>query len=151
MKFLQLYTALVEQDENDEQQDDVKKTKAKSIKVKANPVTGRMDATASKNIQLVDSDVKISKKIVEDEYFIEIRSNLDPNMKGEVEYDSKEEMDIAFKNLNTVGDVLNYMNVNMKNYSSAFGWSDILSKEIVAMKRDMTEDEIADLKLDFKV
>jgi hypothetical protein len=107
--------------------------------------------SGSKKIQLQSSEVEVSKVTTDDDTYLQIKYMKDPNITGFVRYKNEDDLKLAYDNLNTMGDVLNYMYTNSRKHNTAFPWSDIIAKEVISMKRDMTEDEIADVKLDFKV
>ena len=157
MKFKQLYNILVEKDEHEEDKSppknkkDHKKTKDETVQV-----DGKEDRVFSKHVKLIDKGVDISVKLKDNQYSIEIESTHDPSLVGSFPYETEEDAKKMFTNLNSISDVINYMWEKSKDpeMSASSGWAEILSNELIAIKRkdDDTEDHqtITDLKLNFK-
>ena len=93
-------------------------------------------------IQLIDNDDLGS--------YIEMFLNKDPNIAGKVRYESYEKAKMAWDNLNSLGDILNYMNYNMKNTDTAHKWAHIIGVEVAAIKK-LSPEEIKDIGLNFQI
>jgi len=128
------------------------------------PVTDEGTESDDEVRKLVAQHVQVTKQVLNNEPILRIKSMLDPNMNGYVKYEDQADLDLAYDNLvgdgeenidltdeEIAGRILSYMHRNSRNRSTAFLWADILAKEILTIKRDLSAEEIGELKLDFKI
>ena len=134
--------------EKDEREDKNTKKGKREISKEQNK-----DLVGSKKIDLITGEVLLSLIAIDkrDEYRIEVKYLDDAKFTGHVTYKSPEDAKRTYEGINTVGELLNYINIHAETDAAIFPALKILKKELIAIKRDLSEDEIADLALEFPV
>lgn len=105
----------------------------------------------SKMIELLVGEVEIYLLDTKENFRFHIKYLDDPKLSGYVQYEQKEDAERVYSAINTAGELLNYINLHAEMDTSIGPAINLLKKEVIAIKRDLTDEDIADLALEFPV
>jgi predicted transcriptional regulator len=106
----------------------------------------------SKNIQLKTMKVELKGySNLNNRHTLTIKSLKDPNIKGTIKFSELEDLKIVLKNLKNNIDLLNYINFNYRDNPNAYKLSQILTREVAALKKDLKPEEYGNLGLEFSI
>ncbi len=113
----------------------------------------KIEILDDKMIDMLTGEVEMTLSSIfkEKEYRINIKYLPDGKFTGYVSYNDEEDAKAAYENINTVGELMNYINIHAESDSSIYPALKILKKELIAIKRDYTPEEIAELALEFPI
>jgi len=83
-------------------------------------------------------------------YQIQITALSDPNVKGLVQYQTNQDMKQVYRLINSSALVLNFIHRYMKTYE-CYNLIPLFNREVLYMKKNLSQEEINDLNLDFTV
>jgi len=103
------------------------------------------ELVAEKIINLMYHEVHVFlEKNIDERYNLIIKSTIDPNIKGYVEYQTEEDALLAFDHLDDgYGYVVDYLFRNCKDHGTAMNWSKIVVDEIKANYDGFNKNEIS--------
>ena len=112
----------------------------------------KKDLNIQKVIKMKSMDVQVTAySNHNDRNTLYMKSLKDPNIKGKIAFETEEDLKLMFGNLKDSIELLNYINYNYKTNSDAYKLSSILTREISALKKDLTPEEYDDLGLEFDI
>lgn len=109
--------------------------KGKIIKMNTNDILVQVKKSRS------NKDDKFSYSII-------ISDINDPNIKGQIRYDTNEAMKHVYRSINSVPTLLNMIHRYIKSYE-CYSLVSIYNKEIMYLKKHLSQTELDDLNLDF--
>jgi len=113
-----------------------------------NEANDKIKSIYSVNRQLKSHKIKVEaiKNTGNGEYFLRVKSLKDPNIKGDIKYDSEEDVVLAAKNLKTVKDIMSFLNRNARTMEGlAFG---VILKDEKDAENDASDNETGEDGLD---
>lgn len=154
MKFNTVYSNYIKKffiEKEEEDEDKEKSEDSKDSDVEKAPDNTGNEVIDKKTIDLIIGEVEIYLIDTKEKFKLFIKYLDDSKISGSVNYDTNEDAERAYKGLNTVGELLNYINLHAETDSNISPLLNLLKREIISIKRDYDETEIADLALEFPI
>jgi hypothetical protein len=114
-----------------EKKDSIKDNDIEGIDIEEVP-ENQLEEIKSKEIDLKRHKISIKTIFDKDEnnYRLEVKSIMDPNIKGYVEFKEEDDVNSAFENLTNINNIALFLDRNSKEYTTAYNWAKIIKDEL---------------------